>query len=1695
MTFIRFYMKYFLLQAFILASLFAKAIAAHDSTQIIPSTNAISYSHLAADAVKEYERLEANNKVNDLIGQSYLNDYIIELDTKNWIEERGESKILKYNLKLLNDALFSFNMKRPDKLRLYVVVVNDYVATLNSEVKLESLSKWEKLSKLESAVYNEEESFQELKNDLSAIPIAISKAMIAEGYEERAIYLCSQVEIFSLSESSSKKYLMDALYLQGDRLKKKQQDIRYRVRTGVSKANQFDFSERIQSAVFNIMTSIEMVIDKGLGEDDRDPRCKMVSLEQAIANTTLTREANVDVDRFSAFIKNQQVNQVTKYVMVDDFKNFSKIGESIFFKEIIPDKVKMLNTGFSDYNLYVVYKEIQYAMPATDWVKFAKDVHTTAHLNDNTIVIAVPYYKMGCQYLNGFGGTTEEADLLLMPAAWCPSADAGMMSAMNSIFSTLSQNTQDSYVLKRWEGVFNQAFSKIPKDYLTFNYDVTWNGDIISYKSVKREALTGLEDLVAVNIRIDERFYKYAKVYLNDCILPKKADLISEWNALLTEIFSQTSDSKEKQEFKLQEFLLSAVADSKCRPEFAKNVAVILEKKSEFKPFKMKSNLVQSKIDLNLATDYVKWIVSRELADDAHINVEAPDDSKFYGGINKVRVKDVLEIFDKVSMALSFIQLDFIADSFSAYYATVNEEYGDAAMAYASLALPISAGVLKATLSGEKMFLKTLGDEFVSVPIDLIKAIKRGGKAAAAVGDITIAMMHNPNALQNVFKYKEDRNFLLFFEDEILKADKQVLDALNNSPDLIDEFYHFQMWNDGKGLSDFFVERKLLEGLPPPAMKPFKEAPGISLAALGNDRGILQAVGRIKHEPGWFDVIVHGKADGSSFQVLHNGLWVDLDHRQLYVWLRKQPGFLEAMSKGNGIRVLSCRGTKKELVENLGRKARAKTKGVNVNIQIERDGSVAAAPGEIGGHWSEFDHNGWSINFEKQASGVHEANKISVGTSDNGAVSLGFFDDGLDGLNNAAKVFVDRFLNKKSDDLIKQTVLKKKSDKKFIDEVFVLKSESEGLIRASKRDYDARFKNTKVDRSSLPEYAKYKDVIYFNEVEKLRYEAKIKKGQWYVDGKLLGEDNIYIFVMDKNGNIYIGEGIQGKVHHTSFVNGGDVVLAGTMDFKNGQLANMDNISGHYLPGGDDLEIGVGEFLREMGHRGVAIEGIKYTKVTDDAVTVVKGIPKILKDPVDLLGPLKRELDNVSINGNKVLTTTSSADRLAVTVFGSNEKASVKSVISSSDKNVTYIVETNNFIDLRDPPAGVRVKTPDKILLPEAEIKLPGKISSKQPLAVVEVIDDQGRITYHLGNCFPASVSVHTPSGLKLIKNLKVGEEVLCRNEVTGEVITSYVSKTFVRSTTHLSILYSQGQELIQSTSDHPFWVLEREDYIKAKDIKAGSHVYTLAGKQNQLASISPWRGHINMVIDSVVRKDTLLTVYNLEVAEYHNYFVNPEGILVHNAQNYDDVINNLKDLLKDALDDFYSRRPNKYVKEVLDDLVASNNRASIEKILGVKKPDPAKLLGTTGENYIAPFHNVYDGEIDGVYDKMKKIKYFKTEAERLPYEVMVKNGKLYQNGVELPVGKYDFVLAQNGKIYAGVGVDGVIHHSSYVAGENVAMAGSITVDASRNIRINNHSGHYKPQEPATSIGIASIVEELTSRGVDIYSLEILIEKF
>ncbi|HKY36566.1 MAG TPA: SpvB/TcaC N-terminal domain-containing protein [Polyangiaceae bacterium] len=137
------------------------------------------------------------------------------------------------------------------------------------------------------------------------------------------------------------------------------------------------------------------------------------------------------------------------------------------------------------------------------------------------------------------------------------------------------------------------------------------------------------------------------------------------------------------------------------------------------------------------------------------------------------------------------------------------------------------------------------------------------------------------------------------------------------------------------------------------------------------------------------------------------------------------------------------------------------------------------------------------------------------------------------------------------------------------------------------------------------------------------------------------------------------------------------------------------------------------------------------------------------------------------------------------------------------------------------------------------------------------------------NCFAAGTPVVTASGLVAIELLRPGDLVLSRDVATGE--TAYRPITAIVVTPNdplIALTDTSGALAILATPWHPFWV-ESRGWTRADQLEPGLLVTDARG--------------LGFALSAEQSRGATGTTYNLEVSDFHTYFVGNAGIWVHNC--------------------------------------------------------------------------------------------------------------------------------------------------------------------------------------------------------------------
>jgi hypothetical protein len=143
-------------------------------------------------------------------------------------------------------------------------------------------------------------------------------------------------------------------------------------------------------------------------------------------------------------------------------------------------------------------------------------------------------------------------------------------------------------------------------------------------------------------------------------------------------------------------------------------------------------------------------------------------------------------------------------------------------------------------------------------------------------------------------------------------------------------------------------------------------------------------------------------------------------------------------------------------------------------------------------------------------------------------------------------------------------------------------------------------------------------------------------------------------------------------------------------------------------------------------------------------------------------------------------------------------------------------------------------------------------------------------------CFVAGTPVLTAAGPRAIETIKPDELVMSRDPTTGQQEYRPVRATIVTHPDHLVQVYyftAAGKpESLTGTAEHPFYVVGRREFVPAGELTAGDVLLLACGGTAHVTDVQIERGPPRGVF----------TTYNLDVADFHTYFVGGAGVWVHN---------------------------------------------------------------------------------------------------------------------------------------------------------------------------------------------------------------------
>ncbi|MFD9964025.1 polymorphic toxin-type HINT domain-containing protein, partial [Amycolatopsis sp. NPDC059020] len=126
-----------------------------------------------------------------------------------------------------------------------------------------------------------------------------------------------------------------------------------------------------------------------------------------------------------------------------------------------------------------------------------------------------------------------------------------------------------------------------------------------------------------------------------------------------------------------------------------------------------------------------------------------------------------------------------------------------------------------------------------------------------------------------------------------------------------------------------------------------------------------------------------------------------------------------------------------------------------------------------------------------------------------------------------------------------------------------------------------------------------------------------------------------------------------------------------------------------------------------------------------------------------------------------------------------------------------------------------------------------------------------------------------------LEDVQVGDRVAAADPVTRRTgvqpVTQVITGNGVKRLVDVQLSSAGQVSTIQATENHPFWVEELKQWVKAGSLQSGEHLHSASGTPT--------------VVTSIRRHAESLRVYNLTVGDLHTYYVTTgeASALVHNS--------------------------------------------------------------------------------------------------------------------------------------------------------------------------------------------------------------------
>lgn len=143
---------------------------------------------------------------------------------------------------------------------------------------------------------------------------------------------------------------------------------------------------------------------------------------------------------------------------------------------------------------------------------------------------------------------------------------------------------------------------------------------------------------------------------------------------------------------------------------------------------------------------------------------------------------------------------------------------------------------------------------------------------------------------------------------------------------------------------------------------------------------------------------------------------------------------------------------------------------------------------------------------------------------------------------------------------------------------------------------------------------------------------------------------------------------------------------------------------------------------------------------------------------------------------------------------------------------------------------------------------------------------QNSIVLKSRQCLPENTFVDTPNGPKAIQDFKEGDLVYSFNLDTNEIEIDTIADSWCSGERQCINIEFDNTETVESGENHPFYEINKKEWIKAKDLNEGDEILNSKKEKS---------------IVKKIEKTAIKNCYDISVTKNENFLIN--GLLVHNT--------------------------------------------------------------------------------------------------------------------------------------------------------------------------------------------------------------------